>query len=100
MAARRDPILDAHVTIPEGVVRRAFPEETIVLNLQTGRYHGLNATAATMVEGLAAGDAPGQIAARIAEQAGQPVERVEADILALVAGLWERGLIEVDVGAA
>jgi hypothetical protein len=40
------------VRVPEHVVYRKFAEETVALNLQTGRYHGLNPTAAAMVQAL------------------------------------------------
>lgn len=91
-----DGVLDQRLTIPEGVVRRSFAEETIVLNLQTGQYHGLNATAAAMLDGLAEGRTPRDVAAEVAARAGVPVARVEADIVALIAGLRERSLVDVD----
>ena len=90
-----DP-LDARVRIPAGVVRRAFADETIVLHLGTGQYHGLNPTAAAMVDALAAGTAPRQVAADVAAQAGVAPARVEADLRVLLAGLRERELIEID----
>ena len=40
------------VCVPEHVVYRDFAEQTVALNLQTGRYHGLNPTAAAMVDAL------------------------------------------------
>ena len=89
-------MLDVHVTVPEHVVRRQFPDETVVLNLQSGQYHGLNATAAAMLDALEAGATPGQAAERIAGEAGVEVERVQADIVALVSTLADRGLVEVD----
>jgi len=44
------------VRVPEHVVYRDFAEQTVALNLETGRYHGLNPTAAAMVDALR--DAP------------------------------------------
>ena len=40
------------VSVPEHVVYRDFAEQTVALNLQTGRYHGLNETAVTMLDAL------------------------------------------------
>lgn len=36
-------LLAARPPVPDHVVYRAFVDETVVLNLDTGRYHGLNA---------------------------------------------------------
>jgi hypothetical protein len=94
-----DPALAARVTVPEHVVRREFPDETVVLNLQSGKYHGLNATAAAMLDALESGATPGDAAARIAGDAGIEVARVEADMLTLVRSLADRGLVEVDAAA-
>jgi hypothetical protein len=99
MPSDPDPILDARFVISDGVARRSFADETIMLNLQTGQYHGLNEVAAVMVEGLAAGNTARQVAADVAGRAGQPVDRVEADLRELIDGLLERKLIEVDAGS-
>jgi hypothetical protein len=91
-------ILTARVTLPEHVVRREFPEETIVLNLRTGLYHGLNATAAAMLEALEDGAPVGETAERLARHFGQPSERVSADLVTLVGTLRERDLVEIHAG--
>lgn len=90
-----DPLLHARVTVPEHVVRRAFAEETIALNLESGQYHGLNATAAMLLDAVTAGEAPDAVARRVGAEAGVPVERVRADLVALLRALAERGLVEV-----
>ena len=38
------PFASAHVAIAPDVVYRTFATETVILNLQTGRYHGLKMT--------------------------------------------------------
>lgn len=35
-------ILDSQARVPRHVVYRDFVNETVVLNLETGTYHGLN----------------------------------------------------------
>ena len=95
-----DLLLAARARLPEHVVRRAFPEETVVLNLETGMYHGLNQTAATMLDALertaTVGDAVGPLSAEL----DAPGEVVERDLLRLCRELSERGLVEWDAGAA
>ncbi len=89
-------LLAGRVRLPEHVVHRGFAAETVVLNLQTGKYHGLNPTAGRMLEVLESKDSVGQAAAEIANEYGQPIDQVEQDLCALCADLAERGLIEVD----
>jgi coenzyme PQQ synthesis protein D (PqqD) len=85
------------VRIPDHVVYRDFAEQTVALNLRTGRYHGLNPTAATMLVALR--DAPSIAAA--AEQLA-PIwdiapDALLADLLELCRGLESRGLLETHV---
>jgi hypothetical protein len=91
-----DELLDQRVSVPSHVVRRSFADEVIVLNLDSGQYHGLNETAQVIVDRLDAGDTPREAARNLATQAGAPIERVEADVRELVECLLERGLVESD----
>jgi PqqD family protein of HPr-rel-A system len=89
-------LADSHISVPDHVVRRAFPDETIVLNLESGQYHGLNQTAAAMLEAVSDGTTtPAQAAASLAEKYGQQVEVVREDLLSLLSELVERGLVHV-----
>jgi len=47
-----DNLLGACLRLPEHVVHRSFVAETVVLNLQTGRYHGLNPVGGRMLDAL------------------------------------------------
>lgn len=90
---RIDPA--TRVTIPSHVVFRSFVEETVLLNLKSGRYHGLNATAGRMLELLGEHGDPAAVAARVAEEYDASAERVRVDVDALCADLLARGLVEV-----
>lgn len=96
MSRTDQQLLSARVSAPDHVVRRAFAEETIALNLRSGRYHGLNPMAAEMLERLLAGEPAHELATSIAARAREPVERVRADLLTLLRTLEERGLVAVD----
>jgi hypothetical protein len=87
------------VTIPQHIVFRAFVEETVVLNLESGRYHGLNPTAGRMLELLGEVGDVETVARRIVEETGAPAERVAADLHGFCSSLAERGLIEVEPAA-
>jgi hypothetical protein len=83
------------ITIPDHVVFRTFAAETVILNVQTGQYHGLNITAGTMLEALQRTGELGAVALELAAELSQPVERIEHDLRTLCESLRTRGLIEI-----
>jgi hypothetical protein len=87
------------VEVPAHVVLRAFAEETIMLNLQTGTYHGLNPTATRMLETLRDGRVIADGAAAIAARYDADPTMVQADMLAFCERLIERGLLTVKTDA-
>jgi hypothetical protein len=82
--------------IPDHVVRRAFPGETVILNLETGQYHGLNPTAGRMLGALEASDSIGGAVAALAREFGISYDEVNRDLLELCEALSDRGLLELD----
>jgi hypothetical protein len=88
--------LTSRVRVPKHVVYRSLPSETIVLNLQTGRYHGLNPTAGRMLEALERSPSVREAADAVAEEHSQPQEVVARDMRELCGALRARGLIELD----
>jgi Coenzyme PQQ synthesis protein D (PqqD) len=93
-------LLELRVSVPQHVVHRSFPSETVVLNLQTGKYHGLNPTAGRMLETLAKEGSVAAAAARVAAEYEQPLATAEQDACELCRALLERGLIAIDDGDA
>jgi hypothetical protein len=95
-----DP-LAARLRLPEHVVHRSFVAETVVLNLRTGKYHGLNPTAGRMLEAVTEAPTAAAAVPALAQQYGVEPARIEADLRGLCEGLLQRGLLEiVDDGAA
>jgi hypothetical protein len=88
-----DELLNSRLRVPDHVVHRSFDEETVVLNLDSGVYHGLNPTAAKMLDEIDKSDSVGAAVDALAAEFGQPRERIEADVVALCEALEERGLI-------
>ena len=80
--------------VPDHVVYREIAEQTVALNLRTGRYHGLNETAGAMLAALR--DAPTIAAAaeRLAPEWDVAEEVLLADLADLCEGLERRGLLE------
>lgn len=92
------PDASTRVTVPAHVVYRSFPSETVVLNLHTGTYHGLNATAGRMLEELTRADSVGQACELLAAEYAQPPEVVLRDMCELCSALAERDLLQLDAG--
>jgi hypothetical protein len=92
------PLRGAKISVPQHVVYRSFPSETVVLNLNTGKYHGLNGTAGQMLDALEHSATLRQAAGVISEACKQPRAAVERDMCQLCEALLERGLIEIDGG--
>ena len=68
-------LLAARARVPTGVVYRNFANETVVLNLDTGLYHGLNPTAGRMLETIERVPSVGEAAAALAEEYERPLPR-------------------------
>lgn len=83
------------VVVPQHVVYRRFPSETVVLNLQTGKYHGLNPTAGEMLEELAQSGSVETASIVVAQAHGLAAETVEVDVRQLCSALLERDLLEL-----
>lgn len=95
--SKRDTtLLASSVRLPEHVVYRTFAAETVVLNLKTGRYHGLNLVAGRMLGVLEQGVTVPDTARQLVAEFDQPLETIEEDLGALCTDLLERGLIETD----
>lgn len=85
---------DTLVRKPDHVAHRPMGEESVLLNLSTGEYHGLNSSASAMFEKLLEHGRPGPAADAVAGEFGVPADEILADMLELCTGLLERGLIE------
>jgi Coenzyme PQQ synthesis protein D (PqqD) len=83
------------IHIREGVLRKEFEGETILLNLQTGDYYALNATGTRMCGLLVQGLTTEETAARTAAEFQVPVASVSADLEALLRDLVKEGLVAV-----
>jgi hypothetical protein len=89
-------ILDEKAHLPDHVVYRVFTLETVVLNLRTGKYHGLNPTAGRIFELLATAPTVRDAAHDLAEEYGLPVAEIEGEVCRVCSDLAARGLIELN----
>ena len=91
----REDVLRARPTVPDHVVYREFVQETVILNLETGTYHGLNPTGGKILETLGVAATVGEAAATLASHYRQPRESIEEDLYKFCLDLHERGLVEL-----
>ena len=94
MAGEGDSMMGSRVRVPEHVVYRDFGDETVILNLRSGTYHGLNETAATMLGVLGESSTVAEAIDRLIDEYGVEREVMERDVLDLCNALAERDLIE------
>jgi hypothetical protein len=92
-------LLECRVVVPDHVVRREFAAETVILNLKTGIYHGLNQTAGRMLDELERTGTVSAAAQGLTREYGLPVEEIRDDLLTLCQQMLERQLIEVSTAA-
>lgn len=86
---------ESRIRIPKHVVHRDFPTQTVVLNLETGRYHGLNPTAGQMLTSLEHAPTLAAAARAIADRYSRPQATVERDLCDLCTQLLSRGIVEL-----
>ncbi len=88
-------LLGARVTIPQTVVYRTFPHETVVLNLETGLYHGINPTGGRMLEALAELGLVKDAAQALSVEFEVPLPELQQDLSEFCTGLASRGLLVI-----
>src|ERR1700760_3329966 len=82
------------VRVPAYVVYREFPEQSVVLNLERGHYHGLNRSGSVMFALLANGETLAAVAQAVSERYRLSPAQAERDVSRLCDSLLERGLLE------
>ena len=90
-----DDLGDSRAEVPEHVVHRSFVSETVLLNLQTGQYHGMDSVGGRFFEVLSDTPSLQSAATLLAEEFAQPVERIRDDLVQYCSELKERGLLEL-----
>lgn len=83
------------MVIPSHVAYRAFAYETVLLNLNTGIYHSVDEVGARFFEVLLAAPSLQDAVQTLAEEYGQPPERITGDLLDFLDKLRERELVEL-----
>jgi len=83
------------VRVPPHVVYRPFVTETVVLNLDTGLYHGLSPVGGRMLEALERSPTVEDAVVAIAAEYDRSVDDVRPDVTEFCHDLAERGLVTI-----
>ena len=85
---------DARLKIPEQVVTREVGDETVILNLESGTYFGLDPVGSRFLELLETEGSLAAVAARMLEEFEVSEVQLEADLLQLSEEMLASGLLE------
>ena len=75
---------------------RDMAQETVLLNIQTGRYHGIDSIGARFFEVMRSGDPLSKGVGVLASEYKQPMDRIQQDLAAFCEQMFDLGLIEFD----
>ena len=84
--------LDQTVAVSEDAVFRELDGESVVLNLETGMYYGLDAVGTTAWRAIEPKGTLRQALTRVLAEFDAEPSTAETDLLELAAGLIEKGL--------
>ena len=85
--------LDTKLSIPPQVMSRLVGEETVLLDLASGVYFGLDGVGKRIWESVAEGDNLGQAAAIIVAEYEVDEVQAQADVIEFASDLVTRGLL-------
>lgn len=88
-------VKDLRAVVPEHVVFRTLVSETVLLNIQTGTYHGMDEIGSRCFEVLRESDDLQSALEALAKEYDAPEERIRQDLIGYCLELLSGGLIEL-----
>src|SRR5438552_1654414 len=85
--------------LPHSIVARSFVAETVLLDIETGRYFKLEAATGGMLDAVLAAPTVGSAARWLAARGWGAEDRVVTELLELCAQLERHGLLRLEVVA-
>ncbi len=84
------------VTVPTEVMARQVGDETVILDLASGNYYGLDAVGARIWHLLGEGKTLAQVCDCLVQEYDAPRATLEADTQRLIGELAAKGLLKLD----
>ena len=88
------------VTIPQEVLFQDLGEETVLLNVATGKYHGLNGVGSRIWELIQESNPMEKVLATLLDEFEVSSETLENDLSQFLGILESKGLIEIHAANA
>ena len=88
--------LSDNVTIPPQVMARLVGDETVILDLASGTYYGLDPVGARIWQLIAEGKALAGVCETVLEEFDVSRETLERDVLQLTQELSAKGLVKIE----
>ena len=95
-----DSVKTCRALVPHQVVHRRLASETVLLNIQTGHYYGMDETGGRFFEVLCEATSLGAAVESLTREFDAPAEQIREDMLRYCNELLEHGLIELHETAA
>lgn len=89
-------MIEKRLTVPNEVLSNRVEDETVLLNLRTGVYFGLDATGTRFFELLRTTGDLTAVQQTMSEEFDVQVEKLKADLLSLAQELLAKGLLVAD----
>lgn len=90
-----DQIRTRRAEVPQHVVFRELVSETVLLNIDTGQYHGMDETGSRFFEVLRDCDSLESAVTTLVSEFEAPREQIRDDLIGYCSELVTRGLIEL-----
>jgi hypothetical protein len=87
--------LTDHLTLADEVLSSRVDRETVILNLKTGMYHGLDPVGTRFFEVLKNSSSLAEVHRQLLAEFDVPADRLEADLLALSEDMLAKGILVV-----
>ena len=84
---------DTRLSIPPQVMSRLVGDETVLLDLESGIYFGLDGVGKRIWESIVDGHTLGETAAMVVSEYEVDEATAQADVIEFASGLVERGLL-------
>ena len=90
---KTDMDLNTRLKVPPQVMSRLVGDETVLLDLESGIYFGLDGVGRQIWESVASGHSLGEIIAEVVAAYEVDEAQAESDVIEFVRDLVERGLL-------
>ena len=94
-----DLVKTCRAVVPHQVVHRTLASETVLLNIQTGHYYGMDQTGGRFFEVLRDAMSVGSAVESLIREFDAPAEQIRGDMLRYCGELLQHGLIELHEAA-